>query len=38
MLSVNLFVFGEDRLILERCYFDRMQFAAELEKVERLHD
>ncbi len=38
MLSVNLFVFRQDKLILERCYFDRMQFAAELEKIEQLHD
>lgn len=28
MLSVNLFVFDGAGLILERCYFDRMQFAA----------
>lgn len=33
MLSVNVFVFDDDRLILERCYFDRMLFAAELGKA-----
>lgn len=33
MLSVNLFGFDGDGLILERCYFDRMLFAAELEKL-----
>ncbi|MCK5753447.1 MAG: nuclear transport factor 2 family protein [Mycobacterium sp.] len=38
MLSINLFGFDGDRLILERCYFDRMLFAAELEKASRLHD
>ena len=38
MLSINVFGFDGDGLILERCYFDRMLFAAELEKVNRLHD
>lgn len=38
MLSVNLFVFDGNRLILERCYFDRALFAAELEKLNQLHD
>ncbi|BBY21982.1 hypothetical protein MSTO_21870 [Mycobacterium stomatepiae] len=38
MLSVNLFGFDGNRLILERCYFDRMLFAAELEKLNQLHD
>lgn len=38
MLSVNLFVFDGDRLILERCYFDRALFAAELDKANLLHD
>lgn len=38
MLSINLFGFDGDRLILERCYFDRMLFAAELEKAVRLND
>ncbi|HKV21918.1 MAG TPA: nuclear transport factor 2 family protein [Mycobacterium sp.] len=38
MLSVNLFGFDGDGLVLERCYFDRMLFAAELEKVNQLHD
>ena len=38
MLSVNLFVFDGNRLILERCYFDRALFAAELEKLNQLHE
>lgn len=38
MLSINLFGFDGERLILERCYFDRMLFAAELEKATLLHD
>ncbi|MDA2894958.1 nuclear transport factor 2 family protein [Mycolicibacterium sp. BiH015] len=38
MLSINLFGFDGDGLILERCYFDRMLFAAELEKLTKLHD
>ena len=38
MLSINVFGFDGDGLILERCYFDRMLFAAELEKTTRLHD
>lgn len=33
MLSINLFGFDGDGLILERCYFDRMLFAAELQKL-----
>jgi SnoaL-like domain len=31
MLSVNLFEFRGHDLILERCYFDRMQLAAQLD-------
>jgi hypothetical protein len=31
MLSVNLFGFAGAGLILERCYFDRMLFAAQLD-------
>lgn len=38
MLSVNLFGFDEDRLILERCYFDRMLFAEQLKTVSRQND
>lgn len=38
MLSINLFGFAGDALVLERCYFDRMLFAAELEKAARMHD
>lgn len=38
MLSVNLFGFRGDDLILERCYFDRMLFAAEMQGVAKLHD
>ncbi|WP_260762516.1 nuclear transport factor 2 family protein [Mycobacterium sp. SMC-4] len=30
MLSVNVFGFDGEDLVLERCYFDRMLFAAEL--------
>ncbi|MED5810876.1 nuclear transport factor 2 family protein [Mycolicibacterium sp. 050232] len=37
MLSMNLFGFAGDGLILERCYFDRMLFAAELESTRGLH-
>jgi hypothetical protein len=33
MLSVNLFGFRGPDLILERCYFDRMLLAAQLEAV-----
>lgn len=33
MLSVNVFGFDGGDLILERCYFDRMLFAAELAKI-----
>lgn len=33
MLSVNLFVFDGDGLVLERCYFDRMLFASQLSLV-----
>lgn len=38
MLSVNLFGFDGDRLILERCYFDRMLFAEQLKTVSRQND
>ncbi|WP_046314936.1 nuclear transport factor 2 family protein [Mycobacterium sp. UM_Kg1] len=38
MLSVNLFGFIGDGLVLERCYFDRLLFADELEKVPKQHD
>lgn len=38
MLSVNLFGFDEDRLILERCYFDRMLFAEQLKTASRQND
>ncbi|MDG5485962.1 nuclear transport factor 2 family protein [Mycolicibacterium gadium] len=31
MLSINLFIFRGDGLILERCYFDRMLFAAQMQ-------
>lgn len=31
MLSINLFTFRGDGLILERCYFDRMLFAAQMK-------
>src|SRR5690242_1196620 len=31
MLSINLFTFRGDGLILERCYFDRMLFAAQMQ-------
>jgi hypothetical protein len=31
MLSINLFIFRGDALILERCYFDRMLFAAQMQ-------
>ena len=31
MLSINLFGFHGDGLILERCYFDRMLFAAQMQ-------
>jgi hypothetical protein len=31
MLSVNLFIFRGEGLILERCYFDRMLFAANMQ-------
>lgn len=33
MLSVNLFGFRGPDLILERCYFDRMLLAAQLESI-----
>ncbi|WP_234815318.1 nuclear transport factor 2 family protein [Mycolicibacterium duvalii] len=33
MLSVNVFGFDGVGLILERCYFDRMLFAAQLDKL-----
>ena len=35
MLSVNMFGFEGAGLVLERCYFDRALFAAQLETVER---
>jgi hypothetical protein len=38
MLSINVFGFDGDGLILERCYFDRMLFAAELAKIPQQHD
>jgi hypothetical protein len=38
MLSVNLFGFDDDRLVLERCYFDRMLFAEQLKTVSRQND
>lgn len=37
MLSINVFGFEGSGLILERCYFDRLLFAAELEKISGLH-
>ena len=33
MLSINLFGFEGEGLVLERCYFDRMLFAAQLEPI-----
>jgi len=33
MLSINLFGFRGPDLVLERCYFDRMLLAAQLESV-----
>ncbi len=33
MLSVNLFGFRGAELVLERCYFDRMLLAAQLESI-----
>ena len=38
MLSVNLFGFDETGLVLERCYFDRMLFTANLESASRKND
>lgn len=38
MLSVNVFVFEGSGLILERCYFDRMLFAEQLEHASRQND
>jgi hypothetical protein len=35
MLSINMFGFDGTGLILERCYFDRMLFAAQLETMSR---
>lgn len=35
MLSVNMFGFEGAGLVLERCYFDRALFAAQLETVDR---
>ncbi|WP_396927761.1 nuclear transport factor 2 family protein [Mycolicibacterium sp.] len=37
VLSMNVFGFDEDRLIVERCYFDRMLFAEQLATTRR-HD
>lgn len=37
-LSVNLFGFEGDGLVLERCYFDRMLFAAQLALVTPQND
>jgi hypothetical protein len=31
VLSVNLFIFRGDGLVLERCYFDRMLFAEQVQ-------
>lgn len=38
MLSINLFGFEGGGLVLERCYFDRMLFAAEMAKANKLND
>ncbi|KUH64595.1 hypothetical protein AU184_17420 [Mycolicibacterium novocastrense] len=38
MLSVNVFGFDGEGLILERCYFDRMLFAEQLKGVTRQND
>lgn len=38
MLSVNLFGFDGPGLVLERCYFDRMLFAAQLDSTKRRND
>lgn len=38
MLSMNLFGFDGDRLILERCYLDRMLFAEQLRLAARQND
>ena len=38
MLSMNLFGFDGDRLILERCYLDRTLFAEQLELATRQND
>lgn len=38
MLSVNVFGFDGPRLIVERCYFDRTLFAAQLELVNGQND
>jgi hypothetical protein len=35
LLSINMFGFDGTGLILERCYFDRMLFAAQLETMSR---
>jgi len=34
MLSINLFQFEGEGLVLERCYFDRMLFAAQLQSID----
>ncbi len=38
MLSINLFGFDGPGLVLERCYFDRMLFAAQLDSITRRND
>lgn len=38
MLSVNLFGFKGPGLVLERCYFDRMLFAVQLDSTKRRND
>lgn len=38
MLSVNVFGFDGNELILERCYFDRMLFAEQLTLADRQND
>ncbi|MFV9633834.1 nuclear transport factor 2 family protein [Mycobacterium neumannii] len=38
MLSVNVFGFDGEGLVLERCYFDRMLFADQVTGVKRQND
>ena len=38
MLSVNVFGFDGGGLVLERCYFDRMLFTAQLDLATRQND